>query len=149
MRDSTSRRAVFFDRRARTSATFGPSTARDPFTSTYQAAPATATLIRGATVLTGTGTRVDGGDVLIVNGRIEAVGNNLHAPEGANVIDAAGRWVTPGIIDIHSHLGVYPSPQLKGLSDGNELTIPSPPMSGLNIRSGRRTPVSKRLLKAA
>ena len=61
-------------------------------------------------MLTGTGTRVDGGDVLIVNGRIEAIGKNLRAPEGANVIDAAGRWVTPGIIDIHSHLGVYPSP---------------------------------------
>ena len=100
------------------------SAARDPFASTYQAAPSTATLIRGATVLTGTGTRVDGGDVLIVNGRVEAVGKNLSAPASANVIEAAGRWVTPGIIDIHSHLGVYPSPGLKGLQDGNELTNP-------------------------
>jgi imidazolonepropionase-like amidohydrolase len=99
-------------------------TSRDPFSSTYQAAASPATLIRGATVLTGTGTRLDGGDVLIVNGRIEAVGKDLHAPEGATVIDAAGRWVTPGIIDIHSHLGVYPSPGLKGLQDGNELTNP-------------------------
>ena len=103
------------------------STSRDPFSSTYQAAASPATLIRGATVLTGTGTRLDGTDVLILNGRIEAVGKDLHAPEGANVIDAAGRWVTPGIIDIHSHLGVYPSPGLKGLSDGNELTSPVTP----------------------
>src|SRR6476620_5293715 len=71
------------------------STARDPFSSTYQATASPATLIRGATVLTGTGTRLDGSDVLIVNGHIEAVGKDLHAPDGANVIDAAGRWVTP------------------------------------------------------
>lgn len=102
-------------------------TSREPFSSTYQAVASPATLIRGATVLTGTGTRLDGSDVLIVNGRIEAVGKDLHAPDGANVIDAAGRWVTPGIIDIHSHLGVYPSPGLKGLSDGNELTSPVTP----------------------
>jgi imidazolonepropionase-like amidohydrolase len=100
------------------------SASRDPFVSTYKTTPSPATLIRGATVLTGTGIRIDGGDVLIVNGHIEAVGKELRAPEGANVIDAAGRWVTPGIIDIHSHLGVYPSPGLKGLSDGNELTNP-------------------------
>ena len=89
--------------------------------------PSAPTLIRGGTVLTGTGKRLDGADVLIVNGRIEAVGANLRAPEGASVIDAAGRWVTPGIIDIHSHLGVYPSPGLKALQDGNELTSPVTP----------------------
>ena len=112
---------------APTPAPHSASTSRDPFSSTYHAAASPATLIRGATVLTGTGTRLDGSDVLIVNGRIEAVGKDLHAPEGANTIDAAGRWVTPGIIDIHSHLGVYPSPGLKGLSDGNELTSPVTP----------------------
>ncbi|HSE11100.1 MAG TPA: amidohydrolase family protein [Rudaea sp.] len=101
--------------------------ARAPFSSTYQRTPGPATLIRGGTVLTGTGSRLDGADVLIVNGRIEAVGANLHAPEGARVIDAKGRWVTPGIIDIHSHLGVYPSPGLKALQDGNELTNPVTP----------------------
>ena len=96
----------------------------DPFSSTYRPAPSGPTLIRGATVLTGTGTRLDGADVLIVDGRIKAVGAKLDAPAGAQVIDADGRWVTPGIIDIHSHLGVYPSPALKGLDDGNELTNP-------------------------
>ncbi len=39
-----------------------------------------------------------------------SVGTNLTAPAGARVIDAQGRWVTPGLIDVHSHLGVYPTP---------------------------------------
>src|SRR5688572_8061832 len=81
----------------------------NPYPSTYRAGAATTTLIRGATVLTGTGTRLDGADVLIANGKIEAVGPNLRAPAGARVIDAKGRWVTPGLIDVHSHLGVYPT----------------------------------------
>jgi imidazolonepropionase-like amidohydrolase len=98
---------------------------RAPYSSTYaapvQAAPV---LIRNATVLTGTGTRIDGGDVLFQNGHVAAVGRSLTAPAGAIVIDAAGRWVTPGLIDVHSHLGVYPSPGLRAHSDGNEATDP-------------------------
>jgi imidazolonepropionase-like amidohydrolase len=75
-------------------------------------------------VLTGTGTRLDATDVLIVNGHVKAVGQNLSAPDGALVIDAQGRWVTPGIIDIHSHLGVYASPGVNAQADGNEMTSP-------------------------
>ncbi len=99
----------------------------NPYPSTYQAGPATVTLIRGATVLTGTGTRVDNADVLITNGRIEAVGPGLSAPAGARVIEANGRWVTPGLIDVHSHLGVYASPGVEAHSDGNEMTDPVTP----------------------
>jgi imidazolonepropionase-like amidohydrolase len=94
------------------------------YISTYKAPAAPATLIRGATLLTGTGQRIDGGDVLLVNGRIEAVGQGLTAPSGARVIDANGRWVTPGLIDVHSHLGVYPSPAVNAHNDGNEMTDP-------------------------
>jgi Imidazolonepropionase and related amidohydrolases len=101
-----------------------PAEPANPYPSTYQATSATATLIRGATVLTGTGTRLDGTDVLIANGRIEAVGQNLNAPAGARVIDANGKWVTPGLIDVHSHLGVYPSPGVNAHGDGNEATDP-------------------------
>ncbi len=99
----------------------------NPYPSTYQAGAATATLIRGATVLTGTGTRLDNADVLIVNGKIEAVGQNLGAPAGARVVDASGRWVTPGLIDVHSPLGVYPSPGVHAHGDCKEATDPVTP----------------------
>jgi len=81
-------------------------------------------LIRHATVLTGTGERLDDADVLIVDGSIEAVGRNLAAPVGATEIDARDRWVTPGLIDVHSHLGVYASPGVDAHSDGNEMIAP-------------------------
>jgi imidazolonepropionase-like amidohydrolase len=58
-------------------------------------------------------------------GKIAAVGASLEAPPGTLVIDAAGRWVTPGIIDAHSHLGVYPNPSVQPHSDGNEATAPN------------------------
>jgi imidazolonepropionase-like amidohydrolase len=99
--------------------------AAEPFPSTYQVPINPPLLVQGATVLTGTGDRLDGADVLIENGRIEAVGRGLSAPAGARIVNAQGRWVTPGLIDIHSHLGVYASPATKGLDDGNEATNPN------------------------
>lgn len=99
----------------------------DPYPSTYAPYPSEATLISGATVLTGNGERIDDGAVLMVDGKIAAVGpaSSITAPEGAIRIDAAGKWVTPGVIDIHSHLGVYPSPSTASTSDGNEATSPN------------------------
>lgn len=96
-----------------------------PFASTYQPLPSDTVLIRDATVLTGTGERLENGDVLMRDGKIAAVGTDLAAPEGARVIEAAGKWVTPGIIDVHSHLGVYPSPSVEAHADGNEMTDPN------------------------
>jgi imidazolonepropionase-like amidohydrolase len=95
-----------------------------PFPSTYQVPANSPVLIQGATVLTGTGERLDGTDILIANGHIQAIGKGLAAPADARVIDGKGKWVTPGLIDIHSHLGVYASPAVKGLDDGNEATAP-------------------------
>ncbi len=94
-----------------------------PFPSTYAAPSAAAVLIRNATVLTGTGERLDEADVLLRDGRIAAVGRGLEGGD-AEVVDAAGRWLTPGLIDVHSHLGVYPSPGLDAHSDGNEMVDP-------------------------
>lgn len=97
----------------------------DPFPSTYQPFPSQATLIRNATILTGSGVRIDGGSILMVDGRIAAVGQNVSAPMGATIIDGTGKWVTPGIIDTHSHLGNYASPGIGSQQDGNELTDPN------------------------
>ena len=95
----------------------------DPYPSTYQAIASQPVLITGATVLTGTGERIDDADVLMRDGRIAAVGRGLDAADAIRV-DGRGKWVTPGIIDVHSHLGVYPSPGMRALSDGNEATAP-------------------------
>ena len=96
-----------------------------PFPSTYRMPASEPVLISGATVLTGTGERLDGADVLLRDGKVAAVGRGLVAAPGTRVIDGRGKWVTPGIIDIHSHLGVYPSPAVDAHSDGNESTAPN------------------------
>ncbi|WP_286266192.1 amidohydrolase [Thalassotalea atypica] len=97
---------------------------KNPYPSTYKALPQTKTLIQNATVLTGTGERINGADVLFVDGKIVQVGQGL-ASDGATIIDGKDKWVTPGIIDVHSHLGVYPSPSVESHSDGNEMTSPN------------------------
>ena len=101
--------------------------ATDPYPSTYSVPANVPTLIQHATVLTGTGSRLDDTDVLIVDGKIQSVGTNLQAPPQSRTINGTGRWVTPGLIDIHSHLGVYPSPAIDANSDGNEATSPATP----------------------
>jgi imidazolonepropionase-like amidohydrolase len=71
---------------------------------TVAAKTAGPTLIRNATVLTVTKGTLEATDILIQNGKIAQVGKNLPAPAGATVIDAAGKYVMPGIIDPHSHM---------------------------------------------
>ena len=101
--------------------------AADPYASTYRRIASAPVLLRNATVLTGTGTRLDGADVLMRDGKIAAVGSQLEVPADAQTVDATGRWVTPGLIDVHSHLGVYASPGMEAHSDGNEATSPATP----------------------
>ncbi len=95
------------------------------YASTYAAAEAATVAIVNATALTGTGKRIDAATIVMVDGRIEIVAADLAPPRGATVVDAAGKWVTPGIIDVHSHLGVYPSPSVAAHSDGNEMVDPN------------------------
>jgi imidazolonepropionase-like amidohydrolase len=99
----------------------------DPYPSTYHAVPSAPVLLRGATVLTGTGERLDETDVLLRNGRVAAIGRNLQAPAESTIVDGHGKWVTPGIIDVHSHLGVYASPGVSAHEDGNEMVDPVTP----------------------
>ena len=100
----------------------------DPYPSTYQPLPRRDTLLRHATILDGAGHRFDDGDVLLQDGKIVSVGKDLSAPAGATLIDAGGRWVTPGIIDVHTHYGAFAAPFTADLlehSDVNELSDPN------------------------
>ncbi|MDF2639984.1 MAG: amidohydrolase [Novosphingobium lindaniclasticum] len=100
----------------------------DPYPSTYKSYPGTPTALVGATVYDGGGGRIENGVVLFRDGKLQAVGGaDMAIPEGYARIDGTGKFVTPGVIDIHSHLGVYPSPGVDALADGNEMTSPTTP----------------------
>ncbi|KEO96489.1 amidohydrolase [Erythrobacter litoralis] len=101
--------------------------AEAPFASTYAPYPGIPTALVGAVVYDGAGGRIENGTVLLRDGKVVAVGDASLPTEGYRVIDAGGKYVTPGIIDIHSHLGDYPSPSVDAHSDGNEATSPTTP----------------------
>jgi imidazolonepropionase-like amidohydrolase len=94
------------------------------YASTYKALPSRTTVIRNATILTAAGPAIQNGSLLLRDGKVVAVGATVEAPADAQVVDANGKWVTPGIIDTHSHLGVYPAPGIEAQQDGNEMTDP-------------------------
>lgn len=96
----------------------------NPYPSTYKPYPGVPTLLTNVTILDGEGGKIERGAVLFRDGKIVEVGQSIAAPEGATVIDGAGKYVTPGIIDVHSHLGDYPTPSVQAHSDGNEATGP-------------------------
>ncbi|WP_200932477.1 amidohydrolase [Sphingomonas sp. Leaf412] len=97
---------------------------RNPYPSTYKVYPGVPTLVRNVTVFDGEGGRIENGQVLFADGKVVAVGQTVDAPAGATIIDGQGKFVTPGVVDIHSHLGDYPSPGVQAHSDGNEATAP-------------------------
>jgi len=98
----------------------------DPFPSTYRPFPSRATVIRNVTVLTAAGPTIRGGAVLLRDGKIAAVGTTVDAPADAVVIDGSGKYLTPGIIDDHSHIGAGAAPDGTGTqtNDVNEATNP-------------------------
>ncbi len=102
----------------------GENTQSLAFASTYAPLPSETTLITNARILDGLGGEILSGSILLKNGRIVKISEEAIGSEATLTIDAAGKWVTPGIIDIHSHLGNYPSPSVNAHSDGNEITNP-------------------------
>ena len=93
------------------------------YASTYAPLGSENIVIRNATVFDGDGNKFQNYDVHFSNGEIQAVGSGLVV-DGADEIDGTGKFVTPGIIDNHSHMGVYPAPGVRTSSDGNEATNP-------------------------
>jgi imidazolonepropionase-like amidohydrolase len=99
----------------------------DPYPSTYRAFPGRTTVIRNATIMTAAGPTLRGATIVLRDGKVVALGNDVAVPADAVVLDGTGKFVTPGIVDTHTHLGVYPAPGVEALSDGNEATNPSTP----------------------
>jgi len=67
------------------------------------------------------------GTLILADGQIQALGPRLAIPKGATVVDAEGGWVIPGLVDPHSHMGIYPLPGAPAHSDGNEASDPITP----------------------
>ena len=97
---------------------------KDPYPSTYIVPDNAAFAILNANVLTGDGAELHDTDLLVRKGKIIALGTNLDLDASVSLIDAKGQWVTPGLIDVHSHMGVYSAPGTANHSDGNEMTSP-------------------------
>lgn len=99
----------------------------DPYPSTYRPFPSRPTVIRNATIMTAAGPTLHGATLVLRDGKVAALGTDVDVPADATVVDGTGKFVTPGIVDTHTHLGVYPAPGAEALSDGNEATNPSTP----------------------
>lgn len=85
-------------------------------------------VLANGTVWTAAGQRYAKGYVVVKDGAISGVGEgDAPAIAGATVLDVTGKFVTPGLIDTHSHLGVYPMPGANAHGDGNEATAPTTP----------------------
>lgn len=118
--------ACIREQRARFNPSF-PGRGRSPMVG--QASKPPPLLLRNAELWSGEGEFKRGGvDILAVDGLVAAVGPGLQAPtEDTTVVEANGRVVTAGMVDMHSHLGVYAWPEVWATEDGNEMTNPTFP----------------------
>ena len=90
-------------------------------------------LIQGGTVKTITGADIPGGQILIDNGKIAAVGTGLPIPEGTEIYDASGCLITPGLMDAHTHIGLDEEAIRWEGADYNETSDPvTPQMRGID-----------------
>jgi len=79
-------------------------------------------------VVTVTGKTYERGSVLVEGGKIVAVGDSVAVPAGAEVLDAKGCWITPGLIDCHTHISTFGAlGTMPGVKDGNEYSDPITP----------------------
>ena len=69
----------------------------------------------------------DCGDILIKEGKIEQIGENLKCPKDAEVVDASGLWALPGFVDAHCHVGMFEDKMGFEGEDGNEAVEPITP----------------------
>jgi imidazolonepropionase-like amidohydrolase len=77
---------------------------------------------RGARILTAVGAPIDNGVLVVAKGKITAVGpaDGVVAPDGAEVHDLAGKTIVPGLVDTHSHIGIWSRPNVPANEDANE-----------------------------
>lgn len=101
-------------------------TYNDAWRSDYTPMPSTPTVIRNATVMTATGETLQNADVLMRDGTIAAVDTDVDAPPSATIVDGTGKYVTPGLIDSHSHLGVSATPEVAAHYDNNDVGMTTP-----------------------
>src|SRR5436305_416170 len=86
-----------------------------------------AVVFRGARILTAAGPPIEKGVLVVQGGKIVAVGpeGKVAVPDGAQVHDVSGKVIIPGLVDTHSHIGIYPRPAVPANSDGNEMSGPA------------------------
>lgn len=102
-------------------------TRQGAFPSTYAPLASPPILIENATLYDGRGQRYTNASLLLADGKISAIGPQIPPPQGAKIINAQGRFVTPGIIDVHSHIGINAVPKVPANNDSNESINPVTP----------------------
>ena len=90
----------------------------------YSWAQATTFAITNTTLFPISSPPIENSTILIRNGKIENLGKDIVVPEDIEIVDGSGKFVMPGLIDVHSHMGVYPWPSTQAHSDGNEMSAP-------------------------
>ncbi len=101
-------------------------TYNDAWESSYEPLPAEPTVIQDATVMTAAGEEREDADIVLRDRTIDTIGVDLPVPDDARVVDGSDKYVTPGLIDSHSHLGVSATPEVGPHYDNNETGMATP-----------------------
>src|SRR4029077_15832832 len=83
----------------------------------------------GARIYPGAGKAIDNGVLVVRGGKVVSVSAaaEVNLPDKANVHDLTGKTIIPGMVDTHSHIGIFPRPHVAANQDGNEMTGPAQP----------------------